>query len=330
MAVTKRSSPQELSRQLAWSRREFLRTGAAMALGGTLLPSGMAMAGRGALAGIPTKKRKVVVITFGGGARDQETFAPEGQENIPHLMRELIPQSTFFTQVVNRGILGHYVATASLATGVYEPGYRGLRDDQQFCFASTGASHRFRVLSQRFETAFLGRLGSGSEQRFQSHRGEQSSRVRARSGRERDSAETFADRGDVGPHYRLRAFAARQLRKSAVRAGPGRERISVAAIGDDAEAFGRRLQGACADVVEPGRAVGVYRATADAPACAQPAVDHHARHRYRARRRVLAVHRRHSPHGPALRRGVEGHPKRAGIRRQHHALHPAGFWSRLG
>src|SRR5712672_3397474 len=35
-------------------------------------------------------------------------------------MRELIPQSTFFTQLINRGILGHYVATASLATGVYE------------------------------------------------------------------------------------------------------------------------------------------------------------------------------------------------------------------
>ncbi len=66
------------------------------------------------------KKRKVIVITFGGGARDQETFAPEGQENIPYLLRELAPQSSFFTQVVNRGILGHYVATASLATGVYE------------------------------------------------------------------------------------------------------------------------------------------------------------------------------------------------------------------
>src|SRR6202043_616636 len=105
---------QELARQLAWTRREFLRTGAAMALGSTLLRNPVA------LAGVPTKKRKVVVITFGGGARDQETFAPEGQENIPHLMRELIPQSTFFTQVVNRGILGHYVATASLATGVYE------------------------------------------------------------------------------------------------------------------------------------------------------------------------------------------------------------------
>jgi hypothetical protein len=66
------------------------------------------------------KGRKAVVVTFGGGARDEETFMPEGQENIPHLLNELIPRATFFTQVVNRGILGHYVATASLATGVYE------------------------------------------------------------------------------------------------------------------------------------------------------------------------------------------------------------------
>ncbi|MGH9407672.1 MAG: hypothetical protein ACRD3D_17770 [Terriglobia bacterium] len=64
--------------------------------------------------------RKAIVVTFGGGCRDEETFMPEGQENIPNLLRELIPRSTFFTRVVNRGILGHYVATASLATGVYE------------------------------------------------------------------------------------------------------------------------------------------------------------------------------------------------------------------
>ncbi len=64
--------------------------------------------------------QKVVVVTFGGGARDEETFTIEGQQYIPHLLNELIPQATFFTQVVNRGILGHYVATASLATGVYE------------------------------------------------------------------------------------------------------------------------------------------------------------------------------------------------------------------
>ena len=109
------SHPRELARQLSFTRREFLRRAAGVTVGGTLLGSGML-----ARTGIPQRKRKVVVITFGGGARDQETFAPEGQENIPHLIRELIPQSTFFTQVVNRGILGHYVATASLATGVYE------------------------------------------------------------------------------------------------------------------------------------------------------------------------------------------------------------------
>ncbi|MEO8595289.1 MAG: hypothetical protein ABI759_18350 [Candidatus Solibacter sp.] len=64
--------------------------------------------------------RKVIIVTFGGGARDDETFALEGQRNIPHLINELVPQGTFFTRVVNRGILGHYVATASISTGRYE------------------------------------------------------------------------------------------------------------------------------------------------------------------------------------------------------------------
>src|SRR6266516_1235781 len=102
------------SATLSRSRRDFLRDAAGLALGSTFLRSPLARA-----ATLPSK-RKVVVVTFGGGARDQETFAVEGQENIPHLMREFIPQATFFTQVVNRGILGHYVATASLATGAYE------------------------------------------------------------------------------------------------------------------------------------------------------------------------------------------------------------------
>lgn len=99
---------------MARTRRDFLRSAAGLSLGSALLSPAW---GRAALS---PAKRKVIVVTFGGGARDQETFAPEGQENIPHLMREFIPQGTFFTQVVNRGILGHYVATASLATGAYE------------------------------------------------------------------------------------------------------------------------------------------------------------------------------------------------------------------
>ena len=104
----------ELRQCIARTRRDFLRDAAAVALGSALFRPAWARAAAS------SSKRKVVVITFGGGARDQETFMIEGQENIPHLMTELIPQSSFFTQVVNHGILGHYVATASLATGVYE------------------------------------------------------------------------------------------------------------------------------------------------------------------------------------------------------------------
>jgi hypothetical protein len=69
-------------------------------------------------AAFPTAN-KAIVVRFGGGARAEETFAPEGQQYIPGLLTELIPQAAFYTQVVNRGILGHYVATASLATGCY-------------------------------------------------------------------------------------------------------------------------------------------------------------------------------------------------------------------
>lgn len=104
----------DVSCRIGINRRDFLRSavglGAGSALFGFAPMRALAMA----------RPQKVIVVTFGGGARDEETFAPEGQENIPHLLNELIPRATFFTQVVNHGILGHYVATASLATGVYE------------------------------------------------------------------------------------------------------------------------------------------------------------------------------------------------------------------
>ena len=109
------ATPREIAQRLSRSRRDFLRDAAGVALGSSLLGASPFLRGEAA-----AKKRKMIVVTFGGGARDQETFAPEGQENIPYMLRELIPQSSFFTQVTNQGILGHYVATASLATGVYE------------------------------------------------------------------------------------------------------------------------------------------------------------------------------------------------------------------
>src|ERR1700683_5443016 len=114
LADLKARSPHEISHAISQSRRNFLRTvtGAAAAT---------AFFGPAALRGmVVPKNRKAVVVTFGGGARDDETFMPDGQENIPHILNELIPQATFLTNVVNQGILGHYVATASIVTGVYE------------------------------------------------------------------------------------------------------------------------------------------------------------------------------------------------------------------
>ena len=103
----------EVSHAVSRSRRDFLR----LATGATF---GSALGFTPTRAFASSNARKAVVVTFGGGARDDETFAPDGQENIKHLLGELLPRATFFSQVVNRGILGHYVATASLATGVYE------------------------------------------------------------------------------------------------------------------------------------------------------------------------------------------------------------------
>ncbi len=104
----------DVARSISRSRRDFLRAATGATLGRTLfsLNPQRALAAR--------RSAKVMVVTFGGGARDDETFAPDGQENIPHLLAQLAPHATFFTQVVNRGILGHYVATASIATGAYE------------------------------------------------------------------------------------------------------------------------------------------------------------------------------------------------------------------
>ncbi|MEP6715267.1 MAG: twin-arginine translocation signal domain-containing protein [Terriglobia bacterium] len=100
----------DASRLLSLRRRDFLRG---------VCGAGAAAACGGVSAAAPSKS-KVVIVTFGGGARDDETFALRGQRNIPHILNELIPQGTFFTRVVNRGILGHYVATAGIATGRYE------------------------------------------------------------------------------------------------------------------------------------------------------------------------------------------------------------------
>src|SRR3979411_662824 len=93
--------PHEIAHAISQSSRNFLRLATGAAAASTFFgPSTL-----NAL--ITPRNQKAVVVTFGGGARDDETFMPDGQENIPHLLRDLMPRATFFTQVVNRGILGH-------------------------------------------------------------------------------------------------------------------------------------------------------------------------------------------------------------------------------
>src|ERR1700730_10231514 len=70
----------------------------------------------------PTPRRsanKVIIVTFGGGVRYAETFAPEGLRNIPRLV-ELRPQGYFFKSCVNAGVLSHFNSTASVLTGNWQ------------------------------------------------------------------------------------------------------------------------------------------------------------------------------------------------------------------
>ena len=102
-----------LGETAACNRRTFLRAVTGATLIAPSLNSRLRAAGR-------RRIEKAIVVTFGGGARDDETFSPSGRQYIPQMLGELVPQATFFTQVVNRGILGHYVANASIASGTYE------------------------------------------------------------------------------------------------------------------------------------------------------------------------------------------------------------------
>jgi hypothetical protein len=68
--------------------------------------------------GISSGQKIVVLIT--GGVRREETFSPEGIENIPHLVQDLAPQALFYRQIVNQGVTAHYNSTTSILTGNWQ------------------------------------------------------------------------------------------------------------------------------------------------------------------------------------------------------------------
>jgi hypothetical protein len=92
-------------------RRDVLR-GAAALVADALLP-------RRAFAGHdrPDNQHRAIVVTFGGGVRWEDTFAPEGWPNIPHLVSDLVPQGLFYPETRYEGLTGHFNATGALVTG---------------------------------------------------------------------------------------------------------------------------------------------------------------------------------------------------------------------
>ena len=87
--------------------------------------AGLSIANRivpGPLAAQEPKRRttnKVIIVTFGGGVRYSETFAPEGLHNIPHLVG-LRDKGYFYNNCINSGVLSHFNSTASILTGNWQ------------------------------------------------------------------------------------------------------------------------------------------------------------------------------------------------------------------
>jgi hypothetical protein len=61
--------------------------------------------------------RRVIVVTFGGGVRYEDTLAPQGWVNIPHLATELVPQGLVYPVARYEGLTGHFNSTGALVTG---------------------------------------------------------------------------------------------------------------------------------------------------------------------------------------------------------------------
>jgi hypothetical protein len=96
------------------SKRAFLRTMAAIAVERAAATLEGAQGARKAR----PDRRLILVIT--GGMRAQETFAPSGQANIPHLMQDLLPQALFYSNARNEGVTSHFNSISSILTGNWQ------------------------------------------------------------------------------------------------------------------------------------------------------------------------------------------------------------------
>jgi hypothetical protein len=95
------------------SKRRFVQL-AGLSIASRILPR----TGGDLLAGA-LPRRNVIIVTFGGGVRYSETFAPEGFRNIPRLV-EMRKNGFFYRTCVNSGVLSHFNSTASIISGNWQ------------------------------------------------------------------------------------------------------------------------------------------------------------------------------------------------------------------
>lgn len=95
------------------SKRDFLRL-SGLAIADRIVPRALA-----AQAEPVPSDRKLILVTFGGGVRYEETFSDAGLRNIPRL-RDLRPEGMFFQSCINAGVLSHYNSTSSIVTGNWQ------------------------------------------------------------------------------------------------------------------------------------------------------------------------------------------------------------------
>lgn len=96
------------------NKRQFLQL-AGLSIAPRILPARFWRA----MAASRSQGRKVILVTFGGGVRYSETFAPEGLHNIPRLAA-LKQSGYFYRHCSNSGVLSHFNSTASIVTGNWQ------------------------------------------------------------------------------------------------------------------------------------------------------------------------------------------------------------------
>ena len=116
LSFARTPSPESRTPLFTARRRDFLKVAAAF-IADHFLPRRLLARGP---AGYLKPAHRAIVVTFGGGCRFQDTFAPEGWANIPHLVHDLAPQGLLYPVAVNQGLTGHFNSSAALITGVWQ------------------------------------------------------------------------------------------------------------------------------------------------------------------------------------------------------------------